>query len=80
MGRFLKCRAQLSPVCEHGDDEHEENEMAEDGTFDGETVICTSCYVFLMPHTPSGRGLNHELDVAVRKLKGLAIPNTFETQ
>lgn len=43
----------------------------EDGTWDAltGTVVCTPCYLFLMPLTPSGQGLNHELTAAIDRAK-----------
>lgn len=64
------CRARLENDCLHGqpDDGHFDcNEgMKDDGTFDGHSIVCTPCYVRLMPLTPSGQGLNHELHDAIR--------------
>lgn len=35
------------------------------GKPDGGTIVCDACYVWLMPRTASGQGLNHELDAAI---------------
>jgi hypothetical protein len=35
--------------------------MSDDGTFDGDTIVCDACYVGLMPFTDSGRALRAEL-------------------
>jgi hypothetical protein len=57
---LIRCRAKLGDVecfdgrptrVQFGTDTH----MAEDGTFDGETIVCDPCYVALMEWTPSGR-------------------------
>lgn len=44
---MIKCRSRESSVCYHGQPEERvyENTQAEDGTFDGETVICDACYI-----------------------------------
>lgn len=45
---IIKCRAKLSPNCYDG---HEcepiygEDAMTDDGTFDGESVVCDPCYL-----------------------------------
>jgi hypothetical protein len=56
--------------------------MSEDGTFvigpveqdDGEmvvmeSIVCDSCYLYLMPRTPSGKALNHELPAAIEAVR-----------
>lgn len=44
--------------------------MSEDGTYNGFTVVCTGCYIELMPHTASGRALGAEIEDAIFKLRG----------
>jgi len=73
------CRARISQACQHDwaseDAYGEDEQMRDDGTWDGETVVCTPCYVVLMPYTPSGRGLTEELPDAIeaaRIRKGLS--------
>lgn len=52
--------------------------MSEDGTFSTEpfmydefqrittgSIVCDPCYLYLMPRTPSGKALNHELPAAI---------------
>ena len=42
------CRARRSKHCQHGREcmsVYDEDSMADDGTFDGESVICTPCYI-----------------------------------
>jgi hypothetical protein len=42
------CRARKSKSCYHGRDcetVYGEDSMADDGTFDGESVICDACYI-----------------------------------
>lgn len=44
----IKCRAKLSKSCQDGQGclgVYGEDSMADDGTFDGETVVCTPCYI-----------------------------------
>lgn len=47
----INCRARKSPKCEHGrptgasDMNSDGDGMCEDGTWDGETVVCTACYI-----------------------------------
>jgi hypothetical protein len=72
----IACRARVSAGClqdkpssaQFGYDA----ELHEDGTFDGSTIVCDPCYVELMPKTPSGRGLLHELPAAIDAAHGLA--------
>lgn len=63
------CRARLSHNCDHAKNEDAvyppDSPMASDGTWDGRTVICTPCYVRLLPYTPSGQGLLEELPQAI---------------
>lgn len=66
----IQCRAQISPGCNHGEPYNiasgdPDAIPADDGTWDGQTIICDPCYVTLMPLTPSGRGLTHELPNAI---------------
>jgi hypothetical protein len=75
---MLVCRAQTSKGCLNGqpmstqipDEEgFPPSRMSDDGTFDGQSIVCDACYVQLMPLTPSGRGLHHELDAAIAKAR-----------
>jgi hypothetical protein len=56
--------------------------MSEDGTFSREpfmydefqrittgSIVCDSCYLYLMPRTPSGKALNHELPAAIKAVQ-----------
>lgn len=65
----IVCRARLGDGCLHGQLMSkmlgEPGPMSEDGTYDGASVVCDSCYVRLIPRTPSGKGLHHELDAAI---------------
>ena len=71
MSHLVACRAQSTARCLHGQPTTEafgeDLPLAEDGTFDAltATIVCDPCYVRLMPLTPSGRGLHHELDAAI---------------
>lgn len=50
-GETIKCRARASKDCLHGKPtvetsmDPEGDGMAEDGTWDGETVVCDFCYI-----------------------------------
>lgn len=79
MSYRIVCRARVSADCYHGKPTRtqfgDDLPMDEDGTYDGSSLICDSCYVRLMPLTASGRGLNSELDAAIeesRRLHGTA--------
>ncbi len=73
----IRCRAKIAGGCADGDTTTmawgEDLSIMEDGTFvsdgNGGTVICDACYIRLMPLTPSGRGLNHELASALAKFR-----------
>lgn len=72
---LIRCRAKTHPLCLDGKPtsrqfDGEDLSMDEDGTFDGESIVCDMCYVALMPLTPSGRGLHHELPAAIEKARG----------
>lgn len=77
MSYTITCRARISGGCFHGDSTVEqfgENlPMSEDGTFvpdnGGGTIVCDACYIRLMPLTPSGMGLNEELDGAIDQFR-----------
>lgn len=48
----IRCRAKVSPHCYEGKPSariygEDEPGMAGDGTYDGETVVCDSCYLNL---------------------------------
>lgn len=48
MTTFIKCRARSSFDCYHGQactPIYGEDSMADDGLFDGKTVICDPCYL-----------------------------------
>lgn len=80
----IKCRARVSERCLHDQPTAkafgEDLPLSEDGTFAPPTreeaqqglpgtIICDPCYITLMPHTPSGKGLHHELDEAIAKVR-----------
>lgn len=50
-GETINCRSKKSPHCQHGRPiaetsmDPEGDGMAEDGTWDGETVLCDACYI-----------------------------------
>lgn len=73
----INCRARVSPDCMNGHptiEQFGENiPMDEDGTFIdddmGGSIVCDECYLIVMNYTPSGRGLNHELPLAIHQAK-----------
>ena len=73
MPEKLVCRAKISPACYDGQDGKQlfgdDWGMAEDGTYDGETIICDPCYIALMPYTPSGKALGSELPAALERAR-----------
>ena len=74
MAEIISCRAQVASDCQHGHSAkgiYEDGDPSEDGTWDwrNNTVVCTPCYIVLMPYTPSGQGLNSELPEAIRRIK-----------
>jgi len=76
---LIVCRAKLSAACYDGaptttqfgePDEGEEPEtMAGDGTFDGESIVCDACYMVVMANSPSGRGLHHEINPTIERVR-----------
>lgn len=70
---IISCRARVSGECLHGEPAVRQFSadlpMSEDGTFDGESVVCDPCYLLLLPRTRSGRGLSHELPEAIRSYR-----------
>jgi hypothetical protein len=78
---LIHCRAKISASCEDGQEWDAEvaPDQSGDGTYvpgddatDHEqgTVVCDPCYVFVMPWTPSGVGLNPELPDAIDQARG----------
>jgi hypothetical protein len=69
----IVCRARISRDCLHDKPARlqfgKDMPLAEDGTYDGESIVCDACYVALMPLTPSGMGLNHELPAAIEQAR-----------
>jgi hypothetical protein len=71
----ITCRAQISKSCYQGKPSAfqfgEDLPLTEDGTFevwDGvPTIVCDACYVALMPLTPSGSALTHEINPAIQE-------------
>lgn len=61
------CRALLSRCEGFGDGD-------DDGTFDGETVVCISCYYDLMPYSKSGALLNAEIPEALERFRTGRLP------
>lgn len=69
----IACRARVGAGCydgrptavQFGDD----LPLDSDGTYDGSTIVCDACYVLLIPRTPSGQGLHHELDAAIAAMR-----------
>ena len=71
--RLIRCRARIDDYCLHGSFDDPDNPWQEDGTYDRptNTIICDSCFCTLMPYTPSGQALNHELPDAIRNVRRL---------
>lgn len=50
-GERINCRARKSPKCYHGkptiksDMDPDGDGMREDGTWDGESIVCSTCYI-----------------------------------
>jgi hypothetical protein len=78
--RTVNCRARTSASCFHGHpvDQHYDppDYDVEDGTFQHSSlsVVCDACYVELIPLTPSGQGLIHELDFAIQEARERIVP------
>lgn len=66
---LIACRARVVAGCYDGTPTRrqfgDDLPMDEDGTYDGSTIVCDACYVYLVPRTPSGQGLHHELTAAI---------------
>ena len=84
-GRRLICRAQVAPDCLNGRPIEEcgyEKPLyeLEDGTYESVSmsVVCNPCYVDLMPLTPSGQALLHELDTAIKHVHDGHLPRLSE--
>jgi hypothetical protein len=69
----MVCRARIAGSCLDGRQMSEElgyeGTMADDGTYDGESIVCDPCYLVLLPFTPSGAGLTHELNPAIERAR-----------
>lgn len=66
----IKCRAKLSNICLDGQPttkqfEGQDLPLSEDGTFDGDTIVCDPCFIVIMPYSPSGRALRPEIEEAI---------------
>lgn len=54
----INCRAKISHICDHGKPTkdggyHTDNDYTDDGTYNGESIICDSCYIKLgQPSVP----------------------------
>lgn len=69
---LIRCRARIADECLNGRDElivAVGFKMQDDGTWDGETIVCDPCYAALMPHTESGKALQEEIPAAIAKLR-----------
>ncbi len=62
----IKCRAKVHPDCYDGRRESPEERMREDGTWDGDTVVCDACYIVL------GTPLYEELPAAIAAARARA--------
>lgn len=75
---IVVCRARIVQSCLHGRPEEavypESKTQSEDGTWNGRSVICNSCYVALLPYTPDGMGLLADLPRAIQLYKDARLP------
>ena len=66
----IVCRAKVHPSCFDGKPSSaqfgRDLPLYEDGTYDGTSIVCDRCYVVVMRYSPSGMGLNRELDAAIK--------------
>jgi hypothetical protein len=65
-GKLISCRAKVSKNCQDDTKEIKGMEMYEDGTWNGESIVCTPCYIDLMPLSPSKRLLADEIEPTIR--------------
>lgn len=69
---LIRCRARIADACLNGRDElivSKDFKMQDDGTWDGQSIVCDPCYAALMPHTASGKALQEEIPAAIAKLR-----------
>jgi hypothetical protein len=68
---LIKCRANIYPGCLHGKPASEHEPPAGDGTYDPstDTIVCNNCYAAIMPFSPSGAALTHEIGAAIENYK-----------
>lgn len=69
MTEVIKCRAGIAEDCMDGIRAPIENYMPEDGTWDGDTIICNACYMEAMPFSISGAMLEDEFENAIKHYK-----------
>ncbi len=70
MTTTIQCRAQLGSRCQHDEpDALLGDGWRDDGTYDGETIICDPCYLAVMKASPSGKALTEEIPEALRQAR-----------
>lgn len=64
----LRCYAKVDPLCFDG---QPVTDWWEDGTFSVKHggIVCDACYVQVIKHSPSGKGLAPEIDTTIRRLR-----------
>lgn len=72
-GDDIRCRAQVTDTCQDGKPYLGEDSWTMDGTFDGETIVCNTCFLVIMPLTESGRALTREIPAAIVEAKVRAL-------
>ena len=77
---FIKCRANVVDSCLDGQPSRRQfgvnfmpgkvdPPLSEDGTFDGQTIVCDECYVEVTMSSPSGMGLTDEIEPTIARLR-----------
>jgi hypothetical protein len=65
MSKIIICRAKVNDDCLDATELEGDNHVEEDGTYDGESIVCDSCYISIMPFSKSGQALTDEIDSAI---------------
>lgn len=70
---IILCRARIAENCLHGRPTRlqfgEPLPMDEDGTFDGERIVCDACYMPIIAASPSGQGTHAEIAALLPRLQ-----------
>lgn len=63
----VACRAKFEDAgCIDG---QQRKDWQDDGTFDGQTIVCDCCYIAIMPLTRSGQANTDEVPLAITRLR-----------